>query len=61
LVGCANDSYIDLHGLAATNTLDDLVLQETQQLNLHGQRHVADFVKEERAMVGAFDSADILP
>jgi hypothetical protein len=49
-----------LHGLAATNPLDDLILQETLQLNLHGQRHVANFVEEERATVGAFDSADIL-
>ena len=60
LVRRTDDPHIDLHRLAAADPLDDLVLQEAQQLDLHRQRHIADFVEKQRAAIGAFDPADIL-
>src|SRR5205814_4876192 len=61
LVCCANDPHVDLHRLSTANALNDLVLQEPQQLYLHRQWDIADFVEKQSAAVGTFDSADVLP
>ena len=58
LVGGADDADVDLDRLMTADALDHLVLQEAQQLDLHRQRHVADFVEEEGAAIGALDLAD---
>ena len=55
LIGGADDAYIDLNRAAPADPLDDLVLQKAQQLDLHRQRHVADLVEKQRALMGAFD------
>src|SRR5207248_10905974 len=61
LVGCTNDPNIDLDRLSTANALNDLVLQEPQQFDLHWQWHIADFVQKQSAAIGTFDSADALP
>ena len=37
--------------------LDAALLQDAQELHLHRQRHVADFVEKERALVGLLEAA----
>ena len=49
LVRGADHPDIDLDRPAPANPLDNLVLQETQQLDLHWLRHVANFVEEQRS------------
>ena len=58
LVGRGHDSHIDLDFLPTADALDDLVLQEAQQLHLQRVRQIADFVEEQRALVGTLDLAD---
>ena len=60
LIGGADDAHIDLDRAVAADALDHLVVQESQQLHLHRQRHVADLVEKQRPTVGAFDLADRL-
>ena len=43
--------------LVAADALDLALLQDAQQLGLHGQRHVADLVEEERAAARALELA----
>ena len=52
LVRRCNDSHIDALGFVAADPLEGALLQHTQQLNLHRQRHVADFVEEQGAAIG---------
>ena len=58
LVGGADDAHVDLDRAMPADPLDHLILQEAQQLDLHRQRQVADFVEEQRAAIGALDLAD---
>ena len=44
-----DDAHVHGDGLAAADALDLALLQHAQQLGLHGQRHVAHLVEEERA------------
>ena len=60
LVGGADDADIDTVLLSPADPLDDMVLQETQRLDLHGQRQIADFVEEKRTLVRFLDLADRL-
>ena len=48
---------VDLDRLVAADAEDLLVLQHAQQLGLQRQRHVADFVEEQRAAVGVLEAA----
>src|SRR5208283_3309123 len=44
----------------AADALDFALLQHPQNLGLHGQRHVADFVEKDRAAVAELELADAL-
>ena len=46
LVGGADEAHIHRHGLIGTDADDLLVLQDREQLDLQGQRQVADLVEE---------------
>ena len=53
-VGRGNDAHVGALGFVAAHTFKGALLQHAQQLDLHGQRHVADFIQEQRAAVGQF-------
>src|SRR5207244_10160029 len=44
----------------AAQALELLLLQDAQQLGLQLRRDVADFIKEQRALVGQLETADLL-
>ena len=39
-----NNAYISGQGFITSNALKYTLLQYAQQLNLHGQRHITDFI-----------------
>src|SRR3546814_18444187 len=53
----ADDPRIDRDRLASADALDRPFLKETQQLDLQGQRNVADLVEEQSAAVRQLDLA----
>ena len=52
-------AHVDRDGAVAADALHLALLQHAQQLGLHHQRHVADFVQEERAVVGLLELAEV--
>ena len=50
-MGRRDHANIDGNGLAA-NGRDDTLLQRPQNLRLHGNVHVADFVEKQRSVLG---------
>ncbi len=59
-MGGGDDADVDLAGLQRTEALNFLILQGAEQLALGGQRHVADFVEKESAVVGVLKQADFI-
>ena len=57
-VGGGDDPHVGLDRAIAAHALELALLQDAEQLDLHGGREVADLVEEERAAVGLFDAAD---
>ena len=57
-IGRGDDADIQADGFAAADAADLAFLQEAQQVALQVDRHVADFVQEQRAAVGILDLAD---
>ena len=55
-MGSGNDAHIDILRLVAANPLEGTLLQHTQQLDLHRQRHIADLVEEQRAAIGQLEA-----
>jgi len=49
-----------LHGLIATNAFERAVLKNAQDFGLRWERHVADFIKEDRAAIALLEFADAL-
>jgi hypothetical protein len=58
LVGCRDHADIDADIFVAADAADLVVLQHAQQPHLHVERHLADFVEEQGAVVGGFEMAD---
>ncbi len=56
-IGRRDHAHVHVNRAARTDASQLAVLQHTEQLGLHGQRHVADFVEEDRAAVGLFEEA----
>ncbi len=52
---------VNADGLGRADALDFAFFEHAQQLGLHGQRHVADFVEEERSVLGLLEFADVPP
>src|SRR3546814_15484176 len=52
------DANIDAAHLAAADADDRPILQHAEQLDLHVEAHVADFVEEERAALARLAMAD---
>ena len=55
-----DDADIDVHRLAGADALDGFFLQDAQQLGLHFEADVADFVEEQGAAVGQLEAADLV-
>ncbi len=58
LVGGRDDAHVGLDRLVAAEPLEALFLEQPQHLGLRGQRHVADLVEEDRALMGLLELAD---
>lgn len=53
-VGGGHDTHIHRNGTDATDTLDLSLLKDPQEVDLHVQGQVTDFIQEDGALVGAF-------
>ena len=56
-VGRRHQPAVDLDRLRAADRDDLALLQRAQQLHLRRERHLADFVEEERAALGDLEQA----
>ena len=55
LIGGGDDAHRRLELFDAAQPAELPLLQHAQQLHLHHRRHLADFVEEQRALLGRFD------
>ena len=56
----ATSPHVYFLGAGAAQALEFALLQSTQELRLNLQRHVADLVEKQRALVGEFQPSDLL-
>ena len=59
LVGRGDHADVDLDDPVAAEPFELLLLKDAQHLGLRLQAHVADFVEEDRALVGLLELADL--
>ena len=57
-IGGRYDAYIDFAGTAVAEYFEGLILQYAEQFHLAGEVEVTDFVEEDGAFVGQFETAD---
>jgi hypothetical protein len=57
---CGHD-YADVHGdrFVTADALDLALFENAQKLCLHGERHVSDFVQEDRAAFGLLEFSEM--
>src|SRR5271166_4289681 len=55
------DSNVHGDRLIAADALDFAFFEHAQQFRLHVQRHVADLIEEDRALIGLLELADVAP
>ena len=60
-VGGGDQAHVGVDDLLAADAGELAVLQHVEQLGLQPQRHLADLVQEERALVSRFELAWLLP
>src|ERR1019366_7792360 len=58
-VGGGDDAGSQAHDFRAAQALQFFLLQEAEQLGLEAQRHLADFVEEQRASLRRLDSSRV--
>ena len=51
-MGCHHNADIDLFAAGGAQRLEHPLLQYTQDFGLNRQRHIADFIQEQRAAIG---------
>ena len=56
--GGGNDSDVDLYGAVSAHALKLAFLQDAQQFHLKSDRHVPDFIQENRSGIRLFEQAD---
>src|SRR5579859_2230465 len=59
LVGGSNDAYIHVDFSMPAETIEGLAVQHSQELHLSLQLQLADFVQEQRALVGQFEKTGL--
>ena len=57
-IGGRDDPDVDLCRPAAAHGLELVFLQHAEQLDLHVERQLTDFVEEQRAAIGQFEASD---
>ncbi len=57
-MGCRHDPDVDGDRLSAADTFDHPLLQESKELDLRSQGHVANFIEKQRAALRHFDLSD---
>ena len=56
-IGRADQTNVHLDRIVAAEPNDLAILQHAEQFRLHGARHVADLIHEERSAIRVFESA----
>jgi hypothetical protein len=59
-IGCGHEPNVRSDRTIAANPLEFLVLDCAEQLRLEFERHLADLIEKERALVGQFKSSSFL-
>jgi hypothetical protein len=59
-VRSGDEAYVYAMGTTTSKTFEFLFLQNTQELRLQGEWHVADFIKKESPFVSQFEAANSL-
>jgi hypothetical protein len=59
-IGCGHEPNVRSDGAIAANSLEFLVLNCAEQFRLEFERHLADLIEKERALVGQFESPSSL-
>ena len=59
-VGGGDNPNIHRLGHAVTHAGDDVLLQGTQDLDLQGQRHLADLVQKQGALIGGLEAPKLV-
>src|SRR6266853_1270922 len=59
-VGSCNQTYIYLPGVSAAQAFEFALLQSPQELGLNFKGNISDFIKEECALIGEFQTSDFL-
>src|SRR5258708_31901106 len=59
-VGRCNHTHVHFHRHVAADALELALLQHAQQLLLRAERHLADLVQEDRALVRGFEATLML-
>jgi hypothetical protein len=59
-IGGGNDPDVDAAGMVAAEALELLFLKNTKKLGLQVERKIGDFIEKKSAVVGKFESADLL-
>src|SRR6202007_2141143 len=59
-VGAGHEPNVHFVGAGATQSLELLLLQHTQQLGLQRQRNIPNLVKEQGSLVGQLKTASLL-
>ena len=59
-IGGGDHAHVDGNFAGAAHRTHGALLQHAQQFDLHGQRHLADFVEEDGAAVGDFEQAALV-
>jgi hypothetical protein len=59
-VGRRHQAHIDAPGARTTQTLELLLLQDSQQLGLQFEREIPDLVEEQRPLVRQLKAAELL-
>src|SRR5581483_2508507 len=60
-IGGGNEPHIRIDDLLATDARELPVLEHVKELRLQPERHLADLVEEERALIGRLELAGLLP
>src|SRR3954452_17531420 len=60
LICCCDDPHIHMNRMAATQSLELLLLESTQELRLKFKREVPDFVEKQRSAVRSLKPSDCL-
>ena len=58
-IGRGDDADVDLDVLAPADAADGAFFEHAQQLDLERERHLADFVEEQRAAIGLFEDPEM--